>query len=229
MNKIKQYLLPLSLMLIIPVLNIFYVILNNPGREVNHLVTYIDKATPLLKIFVVPYLIWYPFIIATMLYLCIKDRSVYFKTLLSYVLGLIFCYMTYLVFQTYVPRPVLVGDDLFTKLLQMVYNSDQPYNAFPSIHVLSSFLMIKAMSVSKVRNWLNQTIIYFSSMTIIFSTLFVKQHVILDVISGILVAEVIYRLVDSYYETDRVLLWNKRANSLMPFKRHVRISKYFVK
>lgn len=216
-------------MLIIPVLNIFYVVLNNSSREVNSLVTYIDKATPLLKIFVVPYVIWYPFIIATMLYLCVKDRSVYFKTLLSYVLGLIFCYMTYLVFQTYVPRPVLVGDDIFTKLLTMVYNADQPFNAFPSIHVLSSFLMIKAISMSKAKNWANQIIIYSNSIIIILSTLFVKQHVILDVISGILVAEVIYRLVDSYYETDRVLLWNKRANSLIPFKRQFRIRKFFIK
>ncbi len=229
MSKLKQNLIPFSLMLIIPVLNVFYVILNTPSREVNYLVTYIDLSTPLIKIFVVPYLIWYPFIIATMLYLCIKDRSVYFKTLLAYVLGLIVCYMTYLVFQTYVPRPNLIGEDLFTKLLAMIYNADQPFNAFPSIHVLSSFLMIKAISMSRVKNRLNTTIIYTNSIIIILSTLFVKQHVILDVISGILVAEVIYRLVDSYYETDRVLLWNKRANSLMPFKRQFEISKFFIK
>lgn len=216
-------------MLIIPVLNIFYVLLNNSTREVNHLVTYLDQITPLIKIFVVPYLIWYPFIIATMFYLCIKDRSVYFKTLLSYVIGLIVCYMTYLVFQTTVPRPILAGDDLFTKLLAFVYQADQPYNAFPSIHVFTSFLMIKAISMSQVRNRINQAIVYSNSILIIISTLFVKQHVILDVISGILVAEVIYRLVDSYYETDRILLWNKRAKSLLPFKRQLRISKFFVK
>lgn len=229
MKKLKQWLIPFSLMLIIPVLNIFYVILNNPTREVNNLVTFIDQNTPLIKIFVIPYLIWYPFIIITMLYLCIKDRSVYFKTLLSYVIGLIVCYMTYLVFQTTVPRPNLLGDDLFTKLLGMVYNADQPFNAFPSIHVLSSFLMMKAISMSIIKNRINQFIIHSNSIIIILSTLFVKQHVILDVISGILVAEVIYRLVDSYYETDRVLLWQKHSNSFLPFKRQVRSNKYYMK
>lgn len=224
MNKIKQSIIPFSLMLIIPVLNIFYVVLNNSHREVNHLVTVLDKATPFLTIFVVPYVLWYPFIIITMYYLCIKDRAVYFKTLLAYVIGLIVCYMTYHVFQTTVPRPLLTGDDLFSNILRAVYKADQPFNAFPSIHVLSSFLMIKAISVSQVKNWFNQFVIYMSSILIILSTLFVKQHVILDVVSGILVADVIYRLVDSYYAADRVLLWSKEINSLLPYKR---ASKYF--
>ncbi len=229
MKTIKQNILPFSLMLIIPVLNIFYVLLNKAGKEVSNLTTFIDLNTPLIKVFVVPYLIWYPFIFITMFYLCVKDREVYFKTLATYVLGLIFCYITYVVFQTTVPRPSLTGDDIFTQLLALVYGSDQPYNAFPSIHVFTSFLMMKAISMSKLKNKVNQLIIHPISILIILSTLFVKQHVILDVVSGILVAEVIYQFVDAYYETDRVLLWNKRRYSLLPFSRKMENQRYIIK
>lgn len=229
MKTIKQNILPFSLMLIIPVLNIFYVLLNKGGNNVSNLVTFIDQHTPLIKVFVVPYLIWYPFILVTMFYLCVKDREVYFKTLVTYVLGLIFCYMTYVVFQTTVPRPVLTGDDIFTKLLALVYASDQPYNAFPSIHVFTSFLMMKAISMSKIKNKVNQLLIHPISIVIILSTIFVKQHVILDVVSGILVAEVIYQFVDSYYEADRVLLWHKQKKSLVPFRRKQEEQRYVIK
>lgn len=227
MKTIKQHLFPFSFMLIIPVLNIFYILLNHSRHEVSSLVTKFDQSIPLVEFFVLPYLIWYPFILLTMLYLCIKEREIYFKTLIAYAVGLIICYMTYLVFQTTVPRPELTGNDIFTRMLAMVYKADQPYNCFPSIHVLSCYLMMKAIYKSSIKNRVNQAVVYSNSIMIILSTLFVKQHVILDVASGILVGELVYRLVDAYYEKDRILLWDKKRKSLVSFKRRWRMSKDF--
>lgn len=218
MKKVlKDAIKPFSFMLIIPVLNVFYVLLNNGEGEVHSLMTDLDRSIPLVEGFVIPYVIWYPFIAITMLYLCIKDRKNYFVTLVSYVLGLIVCYVTYVLFQTHVPRPVLVDDGFFTQILKLVYRHDQPFNAFPSIHVLSCYLMMKAIHMSTVKNWRNQLVIHSLSVTIIFSTLFVKQHVILDVVAGILVAELLYRIVDFYFKTDRVRVSKKRTKTFFPF------------
>lgn len=218
MKKVlKDVIKPFSFMLIIPVLNIFYVMLNNGDGEVHTLITSIDRSIPLIEAFVIPYLIWYPFIIATMLYLCIKDRQNYFITLITYVIGLLVCYVTYVIFQTHVPRPVLSGDGFFTEMLRLVYQNDQPFNAFPSIHVLSSYLMMKAIHMSPLKNWRNQLTIHSISITIILSTLFVKQHVVLDVVSGILVAELLYRIVDFYFNAERVGVLKKRTKSFLPF------------
>jgi len=109
----------------------------------------------------------------------------------------------------------------------MVYKADQPYNCFPSIHVLSCYLMMKAIYKSSIKNRVNQAVVYSNSIIIILSTLFVKQHVILDVASGILVGELVYRLVDAYYEKDRILLWDKKRKSLVSFKRRWRMNKDF--
>lgn len=204
-------------MLIIPILNVFYVLLNNGDGEVHSLITSIDRSIPLVEAFVIPYLIWYPFILFTMLYLCIKDRQNYYVTLIAYVFGLLVCYVTYVLFQTHVPRPVLVDDGIFTQILKIVYHNDQPFNAFPSIHVLSSYLMMKAIHMSPVKNWRNQLIVHSFSSMIILSTLFVKQHVILDVVAGILVAEFLYRVVDYYSRTDRVRVSKKRTKTFFPF------------
>lgn len=192
--------MPLSFMLSIPVLGLFYTLLNNPDRGVHSLVTDIDKGIPLVKIFIVPYISWYIFIFLTLSYLCFKDRNTYYKTLLAYNISLAICYLVYFTYQTTVPRPVLVGDDIFTKFLSYIYSADQPYNCFPSIHVLTSYLMIKAISASSIKNKLNYIVISGTAGLIIISTLLVKQHVVLDALAAILLGDIVFKLVNSCQE-----------------------------
>jgi len=186
---------PLYLMLSIPMLNIIYGLLNNTDRGVYSMVTDLDLHTPFLKIFVIPYIIWYFFIFGTLVFFCFKDKKLYYRTLTAVNLGLLACYGIYFIFQTHVPRPELVGHDFLTKLVALVYSNDQPYNAFPSIHVLMSFLMIKGINKYQGKNYLNMSIVYLNVILIILSTLFIKQHVILDVFAAIVLGSLIFDLV----------------------------------
>jgi membrane-associated phospholipid phosphatase len=211
LKTLKENLIPLSYMLLIPMFHLFYVLLNNPNRGVHSLVLDIDSVTPFIKVFILPYISWYFFIFFTLCYFCIKDRSGYFKTLKSYLIGLIVCYSVYFVYQTIVPRPELAGDDLLTKIVSYIYSSDPPYNAFPSIHVFTTYLMMKALRSSPIKNKSNSLIINGIGILIILSTLFVKQHVFLDVISAIFLGDVVLRLV-SHFEKEKVLLWKKKPD-----------------
>lgn len=195
MKEIIQNFRSLSLMLSIPILNIFYVLLNNAERGAYSLMTDLDRNIPFVKEFIIPYVIWYFFVFGTLVFFCLKDKKVYYQTLLSIDLGLIICYITYFVFQTHVPRPELIGDDILTKLVALIYFKDQPYNAFPSIHVLLSFLMIKGNNKYQGRNFWNMSLVYINGILIILSTLFVKQHVVLDVFAGIVLGNVVFDLV----------------------------------
>lgn len=204
MQTIIKNLRPLSYMLSIPILNIFYALLNNADRGAYSLVTDLDQTIPFLKGFIVPYIIWYFFILGTFVYFCLKDKKVYYRTLLAYNLGLLACYGIYFVFQTHVPRPELVGQDVMTKLVALIYSQDQPYNAFPSIHVLSTFLMVKGINKCRGKNYLNQSLVYANAVLIILSTLFVKQHVILDVLAAIVLGSLLFDLV---YHANWEELW----------------------
>ena len=183
MQKFIKKLMPFCLMLSIPTSNIIYCLLNNVNRGTHSLVTDLDRAVPFLKIFILPYLIWYFFIFGTLTYFCFKDRKIYYRTLLSINLGLLIAYGIYFFFQTNVPRPDLISNDFLTGLIAFVYNTDKPYNAFPSIHVLTSFLMIKAINKYPAKNYLNVTLVYITAILIILATQFVKQHVVLDLLS----------------------------------------------
>jgi membrane-associated phospholipid phosphatase len=96
------------------------------------------------------------------------------------------------VFQTTVPRPEVVGNDPISKLMQYIYNRDKPFNCFPSIHCFSSYMVMRLIWKSPARNWVNIILISGMSLLIIASTLFVKQHVIMDVVGAIALVEIYY-------------------------------------
>jgi membrane-associated phospholipid phosphatase len=202
----------------IPTLNVFYQVLNGYSREVHTLITNFDDMVPFIDYFIVPYSLWYPFIILSLIYLCFKSRARYFKTIITIDIGLICCYIAYIVFQTTVPRPELIGDSIFIKLVRLTYFLDQPYNCFPSIHVLTSYLVMKGFYKGDIKNIAMKSLVYFMGNLIIISTLFVKQHVVADIIGAIILVEIIdYTL--SYISKRSGLLWIKKPYSSLMTKK----------
>lgn len=195
MNNFKNNLIHMFALLSIPVINIFYALLNNNTRGVFQLITTIDTNIPFIKEFIIPYILWYPFMFLTLLFLCLKDLKVYYRTLITLNLSLLSCYLIYYFFQTTVPRPVVYGNDIFSYLTLLIYKFDKPFNCFPSIHVVTSYLMIKGINSVDCSKKIKH-LVAFVSISIIVSTLFVKQHVILDVLSAILLGDIIFDFIE---------------------------------
>lgn len=181
--------LPLLLMLIFPVLGALYKLVNRPTEQVYYLGTKFDEATPFIKYFALPYGVWIFFIYVCIVYFFFKDRKSYYRALLLYTVCALSCYIIYMVFQTTVPRPVVTGNDPFNWIVKYIYNRDQPFNCFPSIHCFSSYMVMRMILSSPARNRVNATLISSMSLIIIASTLFIKQHVIADAIGGVILVE----------------------------------------
>ena len=186
---------PLAFMLVFPVLGWMYHLMNRVDEEVYSLVTSLDQATPFIKYFALPYSIWIFYIYVCLLYFFKKDVNLYYRGVVTYTVCALTCYLIYAVFQTTVPRPALTGDDPFTWLVSYIYNRDQPFNCFPSIHCFSSYMVMRLIWASPARNRRNVTLITGMSSLIILSTLFVKQHVILDVLAAIVLVECVLAVV----------------------------------
>lgn len=219
MKKINELIFNIGLLLAIPLLSTIYVALNNDNRGVYTVATDIDKAIPFIPAFIIPYVFWYIFIFLCFVYILIKNKKIYYRTLLSYCIGMIVCFVFYYFFQTTTPRPEFIGEGMFSRLVSKIYSNDNPYNCFPSIHCLSSYLIF--VGVTKLNNhpkWMNW-IVGAISFTIIVSTLFVKQHVILDALSAIILGDVIFKIVNSF-KGERLLSWiEKQYLSLMMKKK----------
>ena len=182
-------------MLVFPILGMMYKWTNRVDQDVYSLATAFDQATPFIKYFALPYAVWIFYIYVCLVYFFKKDVNVYYRGVVTYTICALTCYVIYAVFQTTVVRPVLEGNDPFTWLMAYIYNRDQPYNCFPSIHCFSSYMVMRLVWTSSFRNKWNVTLITGMSSLIIMSTLFVKQHVVLDAIAGILLVEFVLAIM----------------------------------
>jgi membrane-associated phospholipid phosphatase len=163
--------------------------------------SWLDTTIPFIKWFVLPYMSWMPVLYASFIYMAIKNREIYWRTLIIYNIAVMAGNICFWLFPTYVPRPTIHHNDMIDALVIFLYKADAPYNCFPSIHCLSSYLLF--ITLYRQINVKAPLRIIWSVMLwlIIASTVLIKQHSLLDVLGGIAFAEVVYRLV--YYAYGR--------------------------
>lgn len=220
MKNLKKDLIALSFMGSIMISNIFYKLLNNGDGDINSLVTNVDRTIPFLKIFILPYITWYGYITVGLIYLCMKNRKTYYTSLISLNIGLAVCYIIYAIFQTTVPRPVVADSDILSKLVNMIYKHDNPFNCFPSMHVTTTYILMKGINDTE-SNVIISFIFNVIGILIIISTQFVKQHVVLDLIFALLLCEVIFRLVNNAGKQD-LTVWKKKFSSILIIKSKIK-------
>jgi len=94
-------------------------------------------------------------------------------------------------------RPTIIDTDIFSRLIKNIYMIDKPTNSNPSMHVLNSIAVHSVVINSKTfkNNYRIKTISLILMTLIITSTVMIKQHSIIDVISAILLSNIIYLLI----------------------------------
>lgn len=185
-------------MLLIPLLCVLYVPLDHNNGNVHSLVTPLDQLIPFCKYFVVPYLAWYGLIFVALVWFLRRNYQVYLYSIGAILLGLAVSYIVFAVFQTTVPRPEISGHDIFSRLTELLYYLDNPYNAFPSIHVLTSWIILSGSRKLKDESprlaWFFQV----ETVAVVLATLLLKQHTLFDVAGGTVLGILSIKLVQKY-------------------------------
>ena len=162
-------------------------------RDVHHYIihTTIDDQIPFCEYFIVPYLLWFLFVAVTVFYFMFFNKNQwkeYYQLVITLGTGMTLFLIISLVFPNGQDlRPVLTGDSIFIKAVQMIYHTDTPTNVLPSIHVYNSVAAFSAIhTCKKLQKHKGIRIGAFILTTlIILSTMFLKQHSIADVATGI--------------------------------------------
>lgn len=156
----------------------------------------IDKKIPFIPAFIWLYSIWYPLVILSLFIVFKYDKKDFVKTMLSIVIGLLISYFFFIVFPTTVNRPVIDSYNNITSfLLYTTFKMDNPVNCFPSDHALICLLLLYSIIKNKnIPLWF-RIFSFFSNVLIIFSTLFIKQHVVIDLIGSLIISLTIYYIV----------------------------------
>ena len=164
----------------------------------------LDDLIPFCKYAIVPYILWFPWIPFTLFYLLYKaPREDFWRLCIPLFTGMT---MT-LLFYAIVPnglalRPKYVpGTDIFAQLVRMIYRSDTPMNVCPSIHVFNSVTLALAYhhcARLRGRKWLWVRVSAdLLCVSIILSTMLLKQHSVFDVIGGIILALTLDAVADA--------------------------------
>lgn len=184
-----KHLLPLAIFLIF-YLSVFVYVENRPDHHMHLLASQFDHLIPFCEIFVIPYIIWFFYITFGVLFFGIveRDRDQYYQLSTNLMIGMALFLLISLVWPNgHTLRPaVLPRDNVFTRLVVMIYSSDTSTNVFPSIHVFNTIAMHTAVSHSttlKKHPWA----VRFSgiiAVSIVLSTMFIKQHTVIDVVGA---------------------------------------------
>lgn len=159
----------------------------------------LDLKIPFIPAFVVPYVLWFPIIAVTLVILCFSDRGDFVRTIMLVYAGMSAAMLIYIVFPHGQPlRPVIASDDYFSNVVQhTIYANDTNTNCCPSIHVLNQLAIHIGVCKSKLfKNkpvWKAVSLI--TTTLICLSTLFIKQHSIIDVVAAVALEFVLYLLV----------------------------------
>ena len=84
------------------------------------------------------------------------------------------------------------GDDLLTTLLTLVHSVDQPYNAWPSLHVAHSLCVVLCVPLVYKINKVAHASLWIAWVLLTLSTLTTQQHFLFDVVTGILFALIVH-------------------------------------
>lgn len=123
-------------------------------------------------------------------------------TVHAYLSVWVISYGVFLVYPTVAPRPEeVLGDGFGVWGLRFLYGADPPYNCFPSIHVAHSF--VSALTLHRVHKRLG-LIALFCATLVALSTLYTKQHYVVDVIVGMLLALGAYAVFIKQYPRERI-------------------------
>ena len=159
----------------------------------------VDDKIPFIEYFIVPYLLWFVFIVAIFLYFFFTDVRGFYKMSILMFVGM----TLFLIISTFMPnglnlRPVYFArDNIFVDMVKMLYRADTPTNVLPSLHAFNSIGACIAISHSdrlrqhKVISWCG----YILATLIVLATMFLKQHSIIDVMAAVLMAYVLYQFV----------------------------------
>ena len=156
-----------------------------------------DDLIPFCEYFVIPYLFWFAFVAGTVAYFLFKRPKKEFYRLTSFLfIGMTVCLAICTLFpngQTMRP-PVNPEKNVFSWIIVKLYQTDTSTNVFPSIHVFASLGVNLAWwncPLSGEHRWI-RPVSTLLTIAICLSTVFLKQHSVLDGLAAVVLSIVLY-------------------------------------
>ena len=183
--------------------------------------TVVDDVIPFSPVFVIPYILWFPYVTVFALFLLMKNEDAYHRLCTTLAIGMtVFIIVSIIYPNIHLLRPeTMPVDNVFTRMISKLYLVDTPTNLTPSIHVFNSLAIIASawnwnwttddgkVFSNRIRS-LCRVFLTVLGALITLSTMLIKQHSFSDVVIAIALYLLTHFLV---YRLDFVFIGGKRV------------------
>ena len=174
----------------------------------------LDRIVPLQPAWALSYGVLYVFLIVLPFFV-VREPEHLRRTVFAYLAVWMTAFTCFLVYPTISPRPAkVIGRGFAAWGLRFLYSADPPYNCFPSIHVAHSF--VSALTCKLVHRRIG-ILCTLAAALVALSTVFIKQHYILDVVAGIVLAWAAYVVFLRNYPREKIPDVDRRLAPIFTF------------
>lgn len=185
--------------------------LENRDVELHMVESKWDQYIPFCEYFIIPYFLWFVYIAVTVIYFVFfcKDRIESKRFIGSFCAGMtVFIAVSFFYPNGHNLRTQVEGDSILMYVVRLLHRIDTSTNILPSMHVYvtvaNSVALLRQEELRKRRSFVPG--VWILSILIILSTLFLKQHSVIDV-SLALLLNIIFSIV--IYKFPGVEVWRK--------------------
>lgn len=157
------------------------------GRPLLDMTTALDRSIPLVPGWSVIYVAAFP--MWGLCYVAMARDWDWYRIMTAEVAAKLICGACFLLLPTTNIRPVLAGEGFGVWLLEMIYRMDRPLNLFPSIHCMESWMCFAGLRGRRDIPLPVKGAVLLLAVLICCSTVLIRQHVVVDVAAGVLLAE----------------------------------------
>ena len=156
----------------------------------------IDTKIPFNIWFMIPYCLWYILIFIVPYYLYKKDKDSFIRYIYCYLICSVIANIIFVIYPTTVNRPDVIVKGPLSFITNFIFTFDNPpMNCFPSLHCAMSMLFILFIFEIKNIKPIIKISITLISILIMIATLYTKQHVFIDLVSGDALAIIVYFII----------------------------------
>ncbi len=147
----------------------------------------LDDVIPFCEYFIIPYVFWYALIVWSLLYFALYDTYSFRKLMTFIIVTQMTAMVIYIVFPNRQDlRPEFFArDNIFTKIIGLLYAFDTNTGVCPSLHVAYSAGIMSTWLKRRESTWMCKTFMVIVCLLISISVAFVKQHSVVDIYAAI--------------------------------------------
>ena len=202
MAKIKKFIITYPQILLLaywPVHGVWYFLLQQTtmGRDPIPIVCGFDSVIPFCEWFVIPYIMWYVQLALMGFYTFFKRPSKFFRLSIMVAGGAFVCMLICSLLPMYFDRSGMEAfprENLLVEGVKLIRGIDPPTTVLPSMHVYVSVALHVCLCKDEILS--SRKALKYSSLVlsvlITLSTVFIKQHSVIDVVAALILIPIMY-------------------------------------